>query len=117
MARLRREDGRRLPAEAMAQLRAVGTAPEFRERARKARRSALLIAPLVVGVLLINRYRIELFNLDEPVRLACSVALLGLGLAFARDAGRAIGPALQRRMDPGTAGTIGFLLRLTLLVV
>lgn len=117
MARFRRDEGRRLPVEAMAQLRAVGSAPQFRERARKARRSALLIAPMVAAVLVVNHYRMELFNLDEPVRLASSFALVGLGLAFARDAGRAIGPALQRRMDPGTAGTIGFLLRLTLLVV
>jgi small-conductance mechanosensitive channel len=117
MARSRRQDGRRLPAEAMAQLRAVGSTQQFREQARRARRNALLFAPLAVGVLLINRYRMELFNLDEPVRVACSIALVGLGLGFARDAGRAVGPALMKRMDPGTAGTIGFLLRLTLLVV
>jgi small conductance mechanosensitive channel len=106
-----------LPIEAVAQLRAVSANEQFRERARHARRNALLLAPLVVGVWLIERYRMELFNLDEPVRLACSVAFVGLGLAFARDAGQAIGPALARRMDQGTAGTIGFLLRLTLLVV
>ena len=33
-------------------------------------------------------------------------------LAVARDVGRAVGPALFRRMDPATAGTVGFLLRL-----
>lgn len=115
--RRRREDGRRLPLEAMAQLRAAGSSQQFRERTRKARRNAVLIAPMVAAVVLVNHYRVELFNLDEPVRLVCSFALVGLGLAFARDAGRAIGPAMERRMDPGTAGTIGFLLRLTLLIV
>jgi small conductance mechanosensitive channel len=30
----------------------------------------------------------------------------------ARDFGRSVGPTLFRRMDPGTAGTVGFLLRL-----
>ena len=38
-----------------------------------------------------------------------------LGWAFARDLGRAIGPILFRRLDAGTAGTIGFLIRLATL--
>ena len=50
------------------------------------------------------------------MRLACSLALVGLGAWFARDAGRALGPALSKRVDVGTAGTIGFILRLVLLV-
>lgn len=111
----RRTDGRRSPAEAMAQLRAASAA-HLRERARSAQRRALLLLPLVVGVLLLNRYRMTLFNLDEPVRLASAIALIGLGAWFARDFARAIGPAMSRRMDPGTAGTLGFILRLTLLV-
>src|SRR3954451_1621930 len=103
----RSTDGRRSPAEAMAQLRAA-SATHLRERAHAARRRALLLLPLVVGVLLVNHYRMSLFHLDEPVRLACSLALVGFGAWFARDAGRALGPAMSRRMDPGTAGTIGF---------
>ena len=111
----RGSDGRRRPAEAMAQLRAV-SAGALRERAARARRRALLLLPLVVGVILINKYRMSLFNLDEPVRLACALALVGLGAWFARDAGRAVGPALAKRVDVGTAGTVGFLVRLVLLV-
>src|SRR4051812_48681411 len=111
----RRSDGRRSPAEAMAQLRAA-SATHLRERAARARRRALLLLPLVVGVVLINHYRVSLFHLDEPVRLACSLALVGLGAWFARDAGRALGPALEKRVDIGTAGTIGFILRLVLLM-
>src|SRR4051812_24750613 len=111
----RRSDGRRSPAEAMAQLRAA-SATHLRERAAAARRRALLLLPLVIGVLLVNHYRRGLFHLDEPVRLACALALVGLGAWFARDFGRALGPALARRMDQGTAGTIGFLVRLILLV-
>src|SRR3954469_13647727 len=106
----RRSDGRRSPAEAMAQLRAA-SATHLRERAAAARRRALLLLPLVVGVLLVNHYRVQLFHLDAPVRLACSIALVGLGAWFARDAGRAIGPALNRRLDLGTAGTIAFIVR------
>ena len=32
-----------------------------------------------------------------------------VGWQLARDIGRAVGPALFRRLDPGTAGTVGFL--------
>src|SRR5215212_9212821 len=111
----RRSDGRRSAAEAMAQLRAA-SAVHLRERAAAARRRALLLLPLVVGVLLVNHYRITLFHMDEPVRLVCSLALVGLGAWFARDFGRALGPAMARRLDVGTAGTLGFIVRLVLLV-
>src|SRR4051812_42161459 len=112
----RRQDGRRSAAEAMAQLRA-SSAVHLRERASAARRRVLLLLPLVVGVVMVNRYRVTLFHLDEPVRLVCSFALVGLGAWFARDFGRALGPALAKRVDIGTAGTIGFIVRLVLLVV
>jgi small conductance mechanosensitive channel len=111
----RRSDGRRSPAEAMAQLRAA-SAVHLRERAAAARRRALLLLPLVVGVLVVNHYRMTLFHMDEPVRLVCSLALVGLGAWFARDFGRALGPAMAKRLDVGTAGTIGFIVRLVLLV-
>ena len=115
MPLFRGSEGRRSPGEAVAQLRAV-SASALRERAARARRRALLLLPLVVGVILINKYRLTLFNLDEPVRLACALALVGLGAWFARDAGRALGPALSKHVDVGTAGTIGFIVRLVLLV-
>jgi small-conductance mechanosensitive channel len=70
-----------------------------------------------VAVLLVNHYRIKLFGLDEPVRLACALALVGLGAWFARDFGRALGPAMGKHMDVATAGTIGFIVRLVLLCV
>ena len=83
-----------------------------RSRARRARAEALLILPLVAGVLLAYQYRMELFGLDMPVRIASVVALVILGWALARDIGQAVGPILFSRLDPGTAGTIGFLVRL-----
>src|SRR3954471_18584807 len=116
MPRFRREDGRRSPAQAMQQLRAASAA-HLRERARRARRTVLVLAPLVVGVLLIEHYRRQLFGLDAPVRLVCAIALVGLGAWFARDFGRAVSEPLMRRVDPGTAGTLGFLIRLVLLIV
>jgi small conductance mechanosensitive channel len=83
-----------------------------RNRAKRARREAFLILPLVAGVLLAYQYRMQLFGLDMPVRIASVVALVILGWALARDIGQAVGPILFRRLDPGTAGTIGFLVRL-----
>jgi small-conductance mechanosensitive channel len=56
--------------------------------------------------------REQLFGLDAPIRLGAAAALLLLGFGLARDLGRLLGPALFRRMDPGTAGTVGFLIRL-----
>ncbi len=44
--------------------------------------------------------------------MACAVALVILGWAFARDLGRALGPVLRRRVDPGTAATVSFLIQL-----
>jgi small conductance mechanosensitive channel len=80
--------------------------------ARKARRQAAVLLPLLAGVLLAYEYRDRLFGLDMPIRMITVVALVGLGWTLARDVGRALGPVLFRRLDPGTAGTVGFLIRL-----
>jgi small conductance mechanosensitive channel len=91
----------------------VGLARQISAKAaRKARRQAVILVPLLVGTLLAYRYRTDLFGLDMPIRLITVIALLILGWTIARDVGRAAGPALFRRLDPGTAGTVGFLIRL-----
>jgi small-conductance mechanosensitive channel len=100
--------------EAVTHLSATAAA-KVRENAARARRQVLLVAPLLVIVLLAYRYRIDLFGVDEPVRFACAVALIALGWWFARDVGRAASPALFRRLEPPTAGTVSFLIRLILL--
>src|SRR3954468_20620411 len=91
----------------------VGLARQISAKAaRKARRQAVVLIPLLVGVLLAYRYRTDLFGVDMPIRIVTVVALLALGWTIARDVGRALGPVLFRRLDPGTAGTVGFLIRL-----
>ena len=85
---------------------------QARRRAQRARREAFLLLPLLLGVLLAYHYRMDLFGLDMPVRILSVIALVILGWALARDVGRAVGPILFRRLDPGTAGTLGFLIRL-----
>ena len=57
-----------------------------------------------------------MFGLDTPVRVVTAIALVILGWRLARDVGRSLAPALFRRMDPATAGTVGFLIRLGFLI-
>jgi len=68
-------------------------------------------------VVLAYSHRRTLFRLDMPVRVACVLALVLLGWSFAMNLGRASGPTLLRRLDPGTAGTVGFLIRLITLIM
>jgi small conductance mechanosensitive channel len=82
------------------------------ERARKARLELALLVPLIVAVVLAFVYRRQVFGLDVEVRIGAVLALVILGWALARSFGRAIGPTLFRRLDAGTAGTVGFLIRL-----
>src|SRR5918912_112820 len=100
--------------------RDVGLARQLSRRAvKRARIQSLVLLPVLVGVLVVYGYREHIFGsaYDEPVRIVTFLALISLGWQFARDVGRAIGPTLFRRMDPGTAGTIGFLVRLATMLV
>jgi small conductance mechanosensitive channel len=86
-------------------------------RAKRARAHVVLLLPLIAAVVFAYAYRDRLFGLDLPIRIGCVIALVILGWAFAMNLGRAIGPVLMQRLDPGTAGTVGFLIRLATLVV
>lgn len=91
---------------------------EAARRARKARREAVLLLPVVAGLILLWHYREDLFGTDVPIRVATALLLAAVGWRFARDLGRAVGPRLMRRFDPGTASTVSFLVQLmTLLVI
>ena len=93
----------------------VGLSRQLSQRAaRRARRQAAVLLPALAGILVVYSYRQELFGtqFDFAVRILTVIALVILGWAFARDVGRSVGPWLFRRMDPATAGTVGFLLRL-----
>jgi small conductance mechanosensitive channel len=101
----------------------VGLAQQIgRGAARRARWEALLLAALFAGVIVAYDHRDELLDghaaeLQAPLKIVVVLALLVLGWALARDVGRGLGPALFRRMEPATAGTIGFLIRLLTVVV
>jgi small conductance mechanosensitive channel len=86
-------------------------------RARRARAHVALLLPLIAAVVLAYSHRAELFGADLPVRIGCVIALVILGWSFAMNLGRAVGPTLLKRLDPGTAGTVGFLIRLLTLLL
>jgi small conductance mechanosensitive channel len=99
---------------------------------KRARLEALVLVPLFVGVVLFYDNRVSLLGaagrhgraakelepaLEAPVTVLTVVALVILGWAIARDIGRSLGPPLFRRLDPATAGTVGFLIRLLTIVL
>ena len=110
---------------------AVGLALEERnENTRGAQRKAIGLVLLIVGVLVVwgERHRILSEHLkanghwstsawDTPMQIAAVIVFIVLGLALARQAGKALGPALKKRMEPGVAGTVGFLIRLVTVFV
>ena len=98
--------------------REVGLARQLSVRAvKRARIEFLVLALLAAATIVLFIFREELFGIDAPIRAAAAVALLLIGFGLARDLGRIFAPALFRRMDPATAGTVGFLLRLFFAVV
>jgi small-conductance mechanosensitive channel len=98
---------------------------------RRARIEALVIVPLFVAVVVLYDNRVSLLGhsvhgheattLEEPlealVRIITVALLVILGWAIARDIGRGLGPPLFRRLEPATAGTVGFLIRFATIVV
>jgi small-conductance mechanosensitive channel len=102
----------------------VGLAANVSARAvTRARREIVVLLPLVIGVLVLYHYRIQLLGKhhepqwDPWIKGGTVIALLALGWTVARDVGRAAGPTFFRRMDPATAGTVGFLIRLLTLAL
>ena len=85
--------------------------------ARRARGEFVLLAALIIGVFVLFSQRRELFpGYGTQVRVATVVLLIIFGWGLARALGRGIAPVLFRRMDPGTAGTVGFVIRLLTIV-
>ncbi|HMJ03161.1 MAG TPA: mechanosensitive ion channel family protein, partial [Conexibacter sp.] len=86
-----------------------------RRAVKRARIELVVLLPLLASVLLIYGYRDRLFpqEWDAGVRLGAASAIVALGWKLARSAGRALRPWLFQRLEPATAGTVGFLIRLT----
>jgi small-conductance mechanosensitive channel len=102
----------------------VGLAVDISQRTlRNAQRRAAVLLPLFLAVIVLYDERQRWFGIgpdsqwETPVRIATVLALLGLGWAVARDIGRAAAPTLFKRMDPSTAGTVGFIVRLVTVAI
>jgi small-conductance mechanosensitive channel len=93
--------------------REAGLARQLSARAAKrARIQLFVLIPIGIATYVLYNRREQLFGVDTPARVVAAVLLLAIGWQVARDIGRSVGPSLMRRMDPATAGTAGFLMRL-----
>src|SRR5947208_7095630 len=97
--------------------REAGLARQLSARAvKRARLQLFVLIPIGIATYVLYKHREKLFGVDTPARVAAAAILLAVGWQVARDVGRSVGPSLFRRMDPATAGTAGFLLRLLTIV-
>lgn len=108
--------------------REVGLLREINPHAvRRARLTALLLIPIFVGIVVLDHHLKGLLGehkqhgfreeLEVPIKVVSVVVLVVLGWVIAKDLGKALGPMLFRRLEPATAGTVGFLIRLVAIVV
>lgn len=90
---------------------------------RRARRLLVVFAPLFAAIIVVYDHRRAWLRpwlgsgSDVPIKIATIIALLILGWALARNIGRALAPALFERLDPPTAGTVGFVIRLLTVLI
>lgn len=97
---------------------------------RRARAETVGLAALFAGVIIVYDHRRAWLGIaprghgasahatsaTTAAQVVTVVLLVILGWAIARDFGRVLSPSLGKRVDPATAGTIGFLVRLLTLV-
>lgn len=103
------------PFESRTQVwRQVGLGGEIdRDQAKRARGVTIVLAGLIAVVLILFSQRRDLFPGHAlEVRIGTVVLLIALGWSLARELGQGFAPVLFRRLDPATAGTLGFLIRL-----
>jgi small-conductance mechanosensitive channel len=92
---------------------------------RRARGWIAVLLPLLIAVLVVYFDRDAIFGLgthkhtglETAIQWCTVVVLLVIGWTLARSIGRAAGPTFFRRMDPSTAGTVGFIIRLLTMAI
>jgi small conductance mechanosensitive channel len=105
----------------------VGLSIDIDERASKrARIHVLVLIPLLIAVIIafnwVSGHGWKALgkssgSLETPITIITVVAVMAIGFALARAIGKMVGPTFFRRMDPATAGTVAFLLRLVIAIV
>jgi small conductance mechanosensitive channel len=111
----RRKLGRELFETRSHAWESLGLGDELLPRSSKRGFSGLLVALLVLSATLFVYYnRRELLpGYGSWVRIATVAVLIVVGSAATHWLVQALSPRLYRRLDPATAGTLGFLVRLT----
>jgi len=113
--------------------KAAGLSVEFSERTvRRARRETAVLVPLFIAILVFWGHHWDILsnisyvkhNLHHVkaqygtwLRVLTIIALIVVGWWVARDLGRLTGPTFMRRMDPATAGTVGFVIRIVVALI
>jgi len=78
----------------------------------------ILFAVLIAGVLVAFNHRQDLVpGYGTEARIATALLLFIFGWGFASALGKTITPTILKRMDPGTAGTVGFAIRLGTIIL
>jgi small-conductance mechanosensitive channel len=103
----------------------VGLSVDISRRAvMRARGEVALALPLLIAVLVVYFDRKGIFGLPKHetdterwIRWGTVFVLMVVGWTLARGIGRAAGPTFFRRMDPATAGTVGFVIRLMTMAI
>lgn len=110
----------------------VGLSVDVNQRlVKRSRRETMVLLPLLIALVIaydrrysilgwthVHRHQTALQRgLETPVQIAVALALVAIGWALARAASRFVGPTFLRRMDPATAGTFGFLIRLLTIIL
>ena len=101
------------------------------EAISRSRRRSVVVLALLGGVIAVNDIfgsyttRKPVFGHPDSlhthtrtwVHVLAAIAIGVLGWAFSRSFGRAAAPTFFRRMDPSTAGTVGFIFRLAIVAI
>ncbi|MGO9819654.1 MAG: mechanosensitive ion channel family protein [Solirubrobacteraceae bacterium] len=86
---------------------------------RRAQIEAVVLIPLMIAIVVAYDHQEQILGRGhQTIARIVTVALLMLcGWVLGRDVGKAFGPSFMRRMDPATAGTVGFLLQLVTIAI
>jgi small conductance mechanosensitive channel len=114
---------------------AAGLSVGFNERVvKRARREAMVLVPLFIAILIFWGHHWEILGHISYVHhhlshlrhhsawptvllLLTIIAMVTVGWTLSRDLGKLAGPTFMRRMDPATAGTVGFVVRIIVVVI
>ncbi|MGH2909277.1 MAG: mechanosensitive ion channel domain-containing protein [Solirubrobacteraceae bacterium] len=114
---------------------AAGLSVSFNARVvKRARRQAALLLPLFIAILVfwshhwailghISYFHHNLAHIKHHtvwptvLLIATIISLIVVGWKLAGDLGQLAGPTFLRRMDPATAGTVGFVVRIVTVII